>query len=101
MAHDRDNCDRGSHHRQMGRFPSAMPEKRQDLHGHCRGFPCCVPCGQVWSSKIAELLPEAGSGGNGAGSITEGRGTGKVQRTDVLSRSLVVAIIVPLPCESR
>lgn len=45
MAHDRNDRDRGSHHRQMGRFPSAMPEKRQVLLEHGRGLPCCVPDG--------------------------------------------------------
>ena len=71
VAHDRDDSDRGSHHLQMGRFPSAMPEKRQVLLEQCCGFPCCVPDGQVWSSEIANLPTEAGTGGNSAGPITE------------------------------
>jgi len=64
MAHDRDDSDRGSHYRQMGRFPSALPEKRQALLEHRRGLPRCVPGSQVRDSEIAKLPAEAGSGGN-------------------------------------
>jgi len=59
LAYDRDNSDRGSHHCQMGRFPSAMSKECQDLLEHCRLLPCCLPYSKVWRTESTEVPLEA------------------------------------------